>query len=213
MWTEVFPFLERSKRKVLGRKDSGDMSARSKSRASLGSSSSSSAGSGTSPNSNVTTPNSQRSPGLIYRNAKKSNTSNEEFKLLLLKKGSRSDSSYRMSATEILKSPILPKPPGELTAESPQSTHEAHQGAPGAEALSPLSPCSPRVNAEGFSSKNFATSASSRVGRSRAPPAASSSRYSVRCRLYNAPMQAISEGETENSDGSPHDDRSSQSST
>uniref|UniRef100_A0A5F5PR15 NHS actin remodeling regulator n=1 Tax=Equus caballus TaxID=9796 RepID=A0A5F5PR15_HORSE len=212
---DLFAVIHRSKRKVLGRKDSGDMSVRSKSRASLGSSSSSSSSTGsvTSPNSNVTTPNSQRSPGLIYRNAKKSNTSNEEFKLLLLKKGSRSDSSYRMSATEILKSPILPKPPGELTAESPQSTHEAHQGAPGAEALSPLSPCTPRVNAEGFSSKNFATSASARVGRSRAPPAASSSRYSVRCRLYNAPMQAISEGETENSDGSPHDDRSSQSST
>ncbi|KAM8752922.1 actin remodeling regulator NHS isoform 1-T2 [Rhynchonycteris naso] len=210
---DLFAVIHRSKRKVLGRKDSGDMSVRSKSRASLGNSSSSSTGSVTSPNSNVTTPNSQRSPGLIYRNAKKSNTSNEEFKLLLLKKGSRSDSSYRMSATEILKSPILPKPPGELTADSPQSTHEAYQGASGAEALSPLSPCSPRVNAEGFSSKNFATSASARVGRSRAPPAASSSRYSVRCRLYNAPMQAISEGETENSDGSPHDDRSSQSST
>ncbi|XP_060148086.1 actin remodeling regulator NHS isoform X1 [Globicephala melas] len=210
---DLFAVIHRSKRKVLGRKDSGDMSVRGKSRASLGSSSSNSAGSVTSTNSNVTTPNSQRSPGLIYRNAKKSNTSNEEFKLLLLKKGSRSDSSYRMSATEILKSPILPKPPGELTAESPQSTHEAHQGAPGTEALSPLSPCSPRVNAEGFSSKNFATPASARVGRSRAPPAASSSRYSVRCRLYNAPMQAISEGETENSDGSPHDDRSSQSST
>ncbi|ELK25909.1 Nance-Horan syndrome protein [Myotis davidii] len=210
---DLFAVIHRSKRKVLGRKDSGDMSVRSKSRASLGSSSSSSTGSVTSPNSNVTTANSQRSPGLIYRNAKKSNTSNEEFKLLLLKKGSRSDSSYRMSATEILKSPILPKPPGELTAESPQSTHEAHQGTLGAEALSPLSPCSPRVNSEGFSLKNFATSASARVGRSRAPPVASSSRYSVRCRLYNAPMQAISEGETENSDGSPHDDRSSQSST
>ncbi|CAK6450631.1 unnamed protein product [Pipistrellus nathusii] len=211
---DLFAVIHRSKRKVLGRKDSGDMSVRSKSRASLGSSSSGSTGSVTSPNSNVTTPNSQRSPGLIYRNAKKSNTSNEEFKLLLLKKGSRSDSSYRMSATEILKSPILPKPPGELTAESPQSSHEAHQGALGAEALSPLSPVSPRVNAEGFvASKNFPTSASSRVGRSRVPPVASSSRYSVRCRLYNAPMQAISEGETENSDGSPHDDRSSQSST
>ncbi|XP_003819578.2 actin remodeling regulator NHS isoform X2 [Pan paniscus] len=209
---DLFAVIHRSKRKVLGRKDSGDMSVRSKSRVPL-SSSSSSASSITSPSSNVTTPNSQKSPGLIYRNAKKSNTSNEEFKLLLLKKGSRSDSSYRMSATEILKSPILPKPPGELTAESPQSTDDAHQGSQGAEALSPLSPCSPRVNAEGFSSKSFATSASARVGRSRAPPAASSSRYSVRCRLYNTPMQAISEGETENSDGSPHDDRSSQSST
>ncbi|EPY79252.1 hypothetical protein CB1_000942005 [Camelus ferus] len=163
---DLFAVIHRSKRKVLGRKDSGDMSVRSKSRASLGGGGGGggiSTGSVTSPNSNVTTPNSQRSPGLIYRNAKKSNTSNEEFKLLLLKKGSRSDSSYRMSATEILKSPILPKSPGELTAEAPQSTHEAHQGAPGTEALSPLSPCSPRVNAEGFSSKNFATSASARI--------------------------------------------------
>ncbi|XP_039089861.1 Nance-Horan syndrome protein isoform X2 [Hyaena hyaena] len=208
---DLFAVIHRSKRKVLGRKDSGDMSARSKSRAALGGGGGT--GSVTSPNSSVPVPSSQRSPGLIYRNAKKSNTSNEEFKLLLLKKGSRSDSSYRMSATEILKSPILPKPPGELLAEAPQGAHEAPQGTPGAEALSPLSPCSPRVNAEGFSSKNFATSAAARVGRSRAPPAASSSRYSVRCRLYNAPMQAISEGETENSDGSPHDDRSSQSST
>ncbi|XP_051683573.1 actin remodeling regulator NHS isoform X2 [Oryctolagus cuniculus] len=209
---DLFAVIHRSKRKVLGRKDSGDMSVRSKSRVPLGSSSSGT-GSVPSAGSNVTTPNSQRSPGLIYRNAKKSNTSNEEFKLLLLKKGSRSDSSYRMSATEILKSPILPKPPGELPVESPQGGEDAHHGSPGAEALSPLSPCSPRVNAEGFSSKNFATTASARVGRSRAPPAASSSRYSVRCRLYNTPMQAISEGETENSDGSPHDDRSSQSST
>ncbi|XP_004710061.2 Nance-Horan syndrome protein [Echinops telfairi] len=209
---DLFAVIHRSKRKVLGRKDSGDMSVRNKTRVSTGSSGSS-AGSIASTSSTVTTATSQRSPGLIYRNAKKSNTSNEEFKLLLLKKGSRSDSSYRMSATEILKSPILPKPPGELAADSPQVTDEAHQGSPGAEALSPLSPCSPRVNAEGFSSKNFATSASARIGRSRAPPVASSSRYSVRCRLYNTPMQAISEGETENSDGSPHDDRSSQSST
>ncbi|KAK2493202.1 hypothetical protein MC885_009985 [Smutsia gigantea] len=207
---DLFAVIHRSKRKVPGRKDSGDMSARSKSRASLGSGS---VGSVPSPNSSVTTPNSQRSPSLIYRSAKKSNTSSEEFKLLLHKKGSCSDSSYRMSATEIRKRPIRPKPPGELTTEAPQSSHDTHQGAPGAEALSPLSPCSPQVNAEGFSSKNFATSASAKVGHSCAPPMASSSGYSVRCRLYNAPMQAISEGETENSDGSPGDDRSSQSST
>ncbi|XP_036600083.1 Nance-Horan syndrome protein [Trichosurus vulpecula] len=213
---DLFAVIHRSKRKVLGRKDSGDISVRSKSRAFPGSSNSSTVPPSNilSPNSNVPTPpNSQRSPGLIYRNAKKSNTSKEEFKLLLLKKGSRSDSGYRMSATEILKSPILPKSPGELPIDSPPSMDEPTQVSLGAEALSPLSPCSPRVNAEGFSSKNFTMSASSRVGRSRAPPAASSSRYSVRCRLYNTPMQAISEGETENSDGSPHDDRSSQSST
>ncbi|NWI90351.1 NHS protein, partial [Pitta sordida] len=215
---DLFAVIHRSKRKVLGRKDSGDLSVRNRLRASSGTSSqlpttSTLPTSNMPPASSVGTPiSSQRSPGLIYRNAKKSNTSNEEFKLLLLKKGSRSDSSYRMSATEILKSPILPKSPGELMADALQSTEESPP-VTSPDALSPLSPCSPRVNTEGFSSKNFPMSASSRVGRSRAPPAASSSRYSVRCRLYNTPMQAISEGETENSDGSPHDDRSSQSST
>ncbi|XP_071412308.1 actin remodeling regulator NHS isoform X2 [Pithys albifrons albifrons] len=215
---DLFAVIHRSKRKVLGRKDSGDLSVRSRLRASAGTSSqpptsSTLSTSNMPPAGGGGTPiSSQRSPGLIYRNAKKSNTSNEEFKLLLLKKGSRSDSSYRMSATEILKSPILPKSPGELMADALQSTEESPP-VTSPDALSPLSPCSPRVNTEGFSSKNFPMSASSRVGRSRAPPAASSSRYSVRCRLYNTPMQAISEGETENSDGSPHDDRSSQSST
>lgn len=216
---DLFAVIHRSKRKVLGRKDSGDVSARNRLRASSSTSSAPSASSTppaatVPPTLNVASPaSSQRSPGLIYRNAKKSNTSNEEFKLLLLKKGSRSDSSYRMSATEILKSPLSPKSPGELTGDAFQNADESSQISSGAEALAPLSPCTPRVNAEGFSSKSFPTSASSRVGRSRAPPAASSSRYSVRCRLYNTPMQAISEGETENSDGSPHDDRSSQSST
>uniref|UniRef100_A0A671QYE1 Nance-Horan syndrome a (congenital cataracts and dental anomalies) n=1 Tax=Sinocyclocheilus anshuiensis TaxID=1608454 RepID=A0A671QYE1_9TELE len=58
-----------------------------------------------------------------------------------------------------------------------------------------------------YRSLSIPTSASTRQGRSRMPPAANSSRYSTRSRLYTAPMQAISEGETENSDGSPHDDR------
>ncbi|XP_044285753.1 Nance-Horan syndrome protein isoform X2 [Varanus komodoensis] len=216
---DLFAVIHRSKRKVLGRKDSGDLSARnrlrnSSSTSSVPAASSASPATTAPPSTNVGSPaSSQRSPGLIYRNAKKSNTSNEEFKLLLLKKGSRSDSSYRMSATEILKSPISPKAPGEPIGDALPNADESPQASSSAEASAPLSPCAPRINAEGFSSKSFPTSASSRVGRSRAPPAASSSRYSVRCRLYNTPMQAISEGETENSDGSPHDDRSSQSST
>ncbi|XP_075445920.1 actin remodeling regulator NHS isoform X3 [Ascaphus truei] len=197
---DLFAVIHRSKRKILGRKESGDNTVKNKSKALSG--------------SNVVTPaSSQRSPGLIYRNAKKSNTSNEEFKLLLLKKGSRSDSSYRMSATEILKSPITPKTSGDHPLDFSPSFDEPAQLSSGGEAFSPFSPCSPRVISEGFSTKSGTMSAASRVGRSRVPPAASSSRYSVRCRLYNAPMQAISEGETENSDGSPHDDRSSQSST
>ncbi|CAH2222612.1 Hypothetical predicted protein [Pelobates cultripes] len=237
---DLFAVIHRSKRKVLGRKDSGESTVKNKSRALTASNTATPAGStpagstpaGSNPASSApagstpavstpagstsvssTPPGSQRSPGLIYRNAKKSNTSNEEFKLLLLKKGSRSDTSYRMSATEILKSPVTPKSLGDFSLESSPSSEEASQLATGGDAFSPLSPCSTRVMSESFSSKSGTMSAASRVGRSRVPPAASSSRYSVRCRLYNAPMQAISEGETENSDGSPHDDRSSQSST
>ena len=159
----------------------------------------------------------QRAPVPIYRCAKKSSTSNEEFKLLLLKKGSRTDSSYRMSAIEILKSPIAPKNIGDTLVEG-----GARLGA-GEELPSPLQDLPsvpdqllpppglfpPRPTAESFTTKTRPMSAASRQGRSRIPPAANSSRYSARSRLYTAPMQAISEGETENSDGSPHDDRSS----
>lgn len=156
----------------------------------------------------------QRTPVPIYRSAKKSSTSNEEFKLLLLKKGSRSDSSYRMSATEILKSPITPKTPGESVQEGPAKQPEEAISAfpeppiPGLEPIQ-IPGLFPRANSESFTPKTMPMSAASRQGRSRIPPVANSSRYSTRSRLYTAPMQAISEGETENSDGSPHDDRSS----
>ncbi|XP_018417230.1 PREDICTED: Nance-Horan syndrome protein isoform X1 [Nanorana parkeri] len=194
---DLFAAIHRSKRKILGRKDSGEAAVKNKTKALTG------------PAQQTTPGASQRSAGLIYRNAKKSHTSNEEFKLLLLKKGSRTDTSYRMSATEILKSPVTPKSLGDLPLESTSGFEEPLQLSPSSEAFSPVSPCTPRAMSEGFTIKT----AASRVGRSRVPPAASSSRYSVRCRLYNAPMQAISEGETENSDGSPHDDRSSQNSS
>ncbi|KAB5526097.1 hypothetical protein PHYPO_G00147810 [Pangasianodon hypophthalmus] len=206
---DLFAMIHRSKRKVLGRKDSGELNGKSRL--------------GVAPVSGpvnlpvvcpITTSvpapasGSQRAPGPIYRSAKKSSTSNEEFKLLLLKKGSRTDSSYRMSATEILKSPITPKSPGEQEA----SRQPEEPPSPMQESLAstePLSSTFPKANIEGFSTKTLTMSAASRQGRSRIPPAASSSRYSTRSRLYTAPMQAISEGETENSDGSPHDDRSS----
>ncbi|KAJ8252836.1 hypothetical protein GJAV_G00206130 [Gymnothorax javanicus] len=215
---DLFAMIHRSKRKVLGRKDSGELSTRNRPSAAAGSTppSSTTTTSTNAPPSPITpTSGSQRAPGPIYRSAKKSSTSNEEFKLLLLKKGSRSDSSYRMSATEILKSPITPKSPGDLPAgdgprDSEESPFPLQQSPAGAD--QPLGPF-PRANVEGFSPKLYQASAASRQGRSRVPPAASSSRYSARSRLYTAPMQAISEGETENSDGSPHDDRSSQGSS
>lgn len=153
----------------------------------------------------VTPPGPHRVTGPIYRNAKKSTTSSEEFKLLLLKKGSRSDSSYRMSATEILRSPVSPKPAADPSPESPRLPEDPASPLLQSDQLSYA-----RANAtEGLSPKSFPMSAASRQGRSRIPPPANSSRYGMRSRLYSAPMQAISEGETENSDGSPHDDRSS----
>ncbi|XP_035377180.1 LOW QUALITY PROTEIN: Nance-Horan syndrome protein [Electrophorus electricus] len=208
---DLFAMIHRSKRKVFGRKDSGETPLRS----SLSMSSASASppiASSTTPVTPTTPTNSQRASGPLYRSIKKSSTSNEEFKLLLLKKGSRSDSSYRMSATEILKSPIAPRSFGDPQLEG--SRHQEEFPSP-VVLLSPervpehLPSPYPKAIVEGFSTKPFPTAASSRQGRSRIPPAASSSRYSTRSRLYTAPMQAISEGETENSDGSPHDDRSS----
>lgn len=193
----------------MGRKDSTELSARTRLSVASGStppsSTTSSPSSALSPPPAVTPPTSlHKAPGPIYRNAKRSSTSNEEFKLLLLKKGSRSDSSYRMSATEILKSPITPKSAGDSLLDSPKPCEDpASPLQSGSEHIS--SPY-PKANIEGFSPKSF--TAASRQSRSRIPPPASSSRYGMR-RLYSAPMQAISEGETENSDSSPHDDRSS----
>ncbi|KAL6483923.1 hypothetical protein MHYP_G00087960 [Metynnis hypsauchen] len=203
---DLFAMIHRSKRKVLGRKDSGDMTGRGRLSAA-----SSPLTSPSTPVTPATPTSSQRAPGPIYRSMKKSSTSNEEFKQLLLKKGSRSDSSYRMSATEILKSPIASKSFSDSLAEGSRQPEEfsspsqlqSPEGTP-EQFPSPF----PKVSVEGFTTKVFPTG-SSRPGRSRIPPASNSSRYSTRSRLYTAPMQAISEGETENSDGSPHDDRSS----
>uniref|UniRef100_UPI003AAEE3CF actin remodeling regulator NHS n=1 Tax=Centroberyx gerrardi TaxID=166262 RepID=UPI003AAEE3CF len=217
---DLFAMIHRSKRKVLGRKDSSEVGMRNRLSAASGNTPPGSAATSPSPQVSppaaaVTPTGLQKAPGPIYRSAKKSSTSNEEFKLLLLKKGSRSDSSYRMSATEILKSPVAPKSPGDSLVEAARQLEEPasplqQQSAPGPDL--PPSPF-PKANAEGFSPKAFPTSAASRQGRSRIPPPANSSRYGIRSRLYTVPMQAISEGETENSDGSPHDDRSSQGST
>lgn len=213
--------LFRSKRKVLGRKDSGDLNAKSRlcPPVPVTPSNVSTVIIPPAPPLNIpatlaTAVGSQRAPVPIYRSAKKSSTSNEEFKLLLLKKGSRTDSSYRMSATEILKSPITPKTPGESVQEGPIRQGEEPPSTLQETPISGLDPIQipglfPRANSESFASKTLPMSAASRQGRSRIPPVANSSRYSTRSRLYTAPMQAISEGETENSDGSPHDDRSS----
>ncbi|XP_042190110.1 Nance-Horan syndrome protein [Callorhinchus milii] len=196
---DLFAVIHRSKRKLLGRKDSDDAPNVNKPRSSPG-------------NSPVTPLAVQKPPGPIYRSVRKSNTSHEEFKQLLLKKGSRSDVSYRLSATEILKnaSPVSPKSTRESSPEQAKEAEETCLFPSGCEIQSPVSPYSPRFSTEGISSRSFAMTTSSRPSRSRAPPAAGSSRYSVRNRFHSTPMQVISEGEAENSDGSPHDERTSQ---
>uniref|UniRef100_A0A3Q2ZBT4 NHS actin remodeling regulator n=1 Tax=Hippocampus comes TaxID=109280 RepID=A0A3Q2ZBT4_HIPCM len=196
---DLFAVIHRSKRKVLGRKNSGELSVRNGPSSINGTPPPPGGGAApfspcpasASPSSAPSGP--QRTPGPIYRNAKKSSTSNEEFKLLLLKKGSRSESSYRMSATEILKSPVTPKGSAAGEDEAAVETAEA--------AVAARSP-----DAEGFLLPKPWTSPQSRLGRARVPPPANSSRYAARARFFSAPMQAISEGEAENSDGSPHDD-------
>ncbi|XP_052465529.1 actin remodeling regulator NHS-like isoform X2 [Carassius gibelio] len=211
---DLFAMIHRSKRKVLGRKDSGEMSGKSRPGVAPATAPATAPVSNptvcpVTPAASIPSNSSQRTPGPIYRSAKKSSTSSEEFKLLLLKKGSRSDTSYRMSATEILKSPITPKTQGELLLEAARPEEPSSLLQDSTSSGDPLLSQFPRANSEGFSPKTLTMSAASRQGRSRIPPAANSSRYSTRSRLYTAPMQAISEGETENSDGSPHDDRSS----
>ncbi|XP_077463145.1 actin remodeling regulator NHS-like isoform X2 [Stigmatopora argus] len=188
---DLFAAIHRSKRKVLGRKDSGELSPRNGTTA-PGSSPATSPGPAPSPASTNSPCGPQKTPGPIYRNVKKSSTSNEEFKLLLLKKGSRSESGYRMSAAEILK--------------SPRQTDEADPG-------EDPETSSPRPRPLGEDPEAFSPGPRAwawpqgRPGRARAPPPANGGRYAARARFYSAPMQAISEGEAENSDGSgPRDD-------
>ncbi|NXO79073.1 NHSL1 protein, partial [Sitta europaea] len=177
---DLFAAIHRSKRKVLGRKDSEDDRTRNHS-----------------PSPPVTptgaSPNlaTLKQAGSIQRSVRKSSTSNDNFKALLLKKGSRCDTSSRMSAAEMLKntdprfhrtkadaSPDLPDSPASC---SPSKSKRAQEEWAKSEGLMPRS--------MSFSG--------TRYGRSRTPPSAASSKYSVRNRIQSSPMTVISEGDGE----------------
>ncbi|XP_074804609.1 NHS-like protein 1 isoform X4 [Natator depressus] len=177
---DLFAAIHRSKRKVLGRKDSEDDRTRNHS-----------------PSPPVTptgaSPNlaSLKHAGSIQRSIRKSSTSNDNFKALLLKKGSRSDTSSRMSAAEMLKNtdPRFHRTKSDSALEFPDS---------------PVS-CSPSKNkraqeewakSEGLMPRSMSFS-STRYGRSRTPPSAASSKYNVRNRIQSSPMTVISEGDGE----------------
>ncbi|XP_055362481.1 NHS-like protein 1 isoform X3 [Betta splendens] len=195
---DLFAAIHRSKRKVLGRKDSED----EKSRA------------GSHPPSPPATPTSAspvgpasplpRQTSSIQRNLRKSSTSSDTFKALLLKKGSRSETSFRMSAAEMLRStdPRFQRTRSESALESPASpssptTPHSPFASPGRakratdewsrhEAPAASSPASPSYSMGG-----------SKYGRSRTPPSAASSKYNARSRILSSPMTVICEREGE----------------
>ncbi|NXD14121.1 NHSL1 protein, partial [Nothocercus nigrocapillus] len=177
---DLFAAIHRSKRKVLGRKDSDDDRTRNHS-----------------PSPPVTPTGASpavaalRQAGSIQRSVRKSSTSNDNFKALLLKKGSRGDGSSRMSAAEMLRS-------------TDPRFHRARPDAAADLADSPAS-CSPSksrraqeewARSEGLMPRSMSFSGT-RYGRSRTPPSAASSKYSVRNRIQSSPMTVISEGDGE----------------
>lgn len=201
---DLFAVIHRSKRKVLGRSVSEDERPRS----------GSGSGSGSHPCSPPVTPTGS-SPGLasslprqtgsIQRALRKSSTSSDSFKALLLKKGSRSETSFRMSATEMLRStdPRFQRTRSESALDPPAS--------PGSPTFNPHSPCaSPgrskrpsdewnRYDSLPLSSPNSPSFAFSgmKYGRSRTPPSAASSKYNARSRILSSPMTVICEREGE----------------
>ncbi|XP_075059228.1 NHS-like protein 1 isoform X2 [Mixophyes fleayi] len=179
---DLFAVIHRSKRKILGRKDSDDDHSINHSPSPP-----------VTPTGGIPNVSSFKQPGAIQRNVRKSSTSSDNFKALLLKKGSRSESGSRMSAAEMLKytdprfqrsrsdsSLDLPDSP---TLTSTSKNKRAQEEWAKSEGLMPRS-----------------MSVGTRYSRSRTPPSASSSKYNVRSRLQSSPMTVICEGEGETAD-------------
>ncbi|XP_072540272.1 NHS-like protein 1 isoform X2 [Salminus brasiliensis] len=195
---DLFAAIHRSKRKVLGRKESSEDD---RSRGS--------------PSSPPVTPTGTcpalgsplaRQTGSIQRSLRKSATSSDTFKALLLKKGSRSESSFRMSATEMLRS----------TDPRFQRTRSLDSSLDPTLLSSPDSPCSspsrnkrapedwarsegmiPRYSLGSSSSTSPSSLVGPKYGRSRTPPSAASSKYNARSRILSSPMTVICEREGE----------------
>lgn len=196
---DLFAVIHRSKRKVLGRSVSDDERPRS----------------GSHPSSPPVTPTGSslglgssslpRQPGSIQRALRKSSTSSDTFKALLLKKGSRSETSFRMSAAEMLRStdPRFQRTRSESALDPPAS--------PGSPTFNPHSPCAspgrskrPSDEWNRFDSLPLSSPTSPsfafggmKYGRSRTPPSAASSKYNARSRILSSPMTVICEREGE----------------
>ncbi|XP_058254655.1 NHS-like protein 1 isoform X2 [Hemibagrus wyckioides] len=177
---DLFAAIHRSKRKVLGRGDSEEERSRSFI---------------TSPPITPTSPIPSMTPmprqsSNIHRRLRRSTTSNDSFKALLLKKGSRSEPGFRMSAKEMLKctdprlqrSNVDGSSPIPAQCTSPDRSRRAYEEWARTEgALPRLSP----------------SLTHSKYGRASTPPCAASSRYNSRSRIPSGPMTVICEREGE----------------
>lgn len=182
--------LCRSKRKVLGRRESEEERGRNHSSPPV---------TPTGPNPSGSLP---RQTGSIQRSLRKSATSSDTFKALLLKKGSRSEGSFRMSATEMLRSTdprfqrtrsldssLDPTAGLDSPCASPSRSKRLPDDWPRNEAiLSRYTLCSPLSPSSMLGPK---------YGRSRTPPSAASSKYNSRSRILSSPMTVICEREGE----------------
>ncbi|NXO61633.1 NHSL1 protein, partial [Phainopepla nitens] len=177
---DLFAAIHRSKRKVLGRKDSEDDRTRNHSP------SPPVTPTGTSPNLATL-----KQAGSIQRSVRKSSTSNDNFKALLLKKGSRCDTSSRMSAAEMLKN-TDPRFHRTKTDASPDLSNSPASYSPSKSKRAQEE----WAKSEGLMPRSMSFSGT-RYGRSRTPPSAASSKYNVRNRIQSSPMTVISEGDGE----------------
>ncbi|XP_043552685.1 NHS-like protein 1 [Chiloscyllium plagiosum] len=187
---DLFAVIHRSKRRVLGRKDSEDELSKSVPHSPP-----------VTPTGTASSPGTIKQVGSIQRNLRRSSTSSDSFKALLLKKGSRVETGSRMSAAEMLRS----TDPRHRPPESPATTDTARMNGWGpAESRSPghraRNPREEWASHEGPVPKGSGH-AGVRHGRSRTPPSAPSSRYGARHlhlhRLHSSPMTVIREGEVE----------------
>ncbi|NXX19009.1 NHSL1 protein, partial [Podargus strigoides] len=177
---DLFAAIHRSKRKVLGRKDSEDDRTRNHSPSPP-----------VTPTGASPTLATLKQAGSIQRSVRKSSTSNDNFKALLLKKGSRCDTSSRMSAAEMLKNtdPRFHRTKTDASldlSDSPASSSPSKSKRAQEE----------WAKSEGLMPRSMSFSGT-RYGRSRTPPSAASSKYNVRNRIQSSPMTVISEGDGE----------------
>ncbi|XP_059504729.1 NHS-like protein 1 isoform X2 [Stegostoma tigrinum] len=186
---DLFAVIHRSKRRVLGRKDSEDELSKTVPHSPP-----------VTPTGMPSSPSSIKQVGSIQRNLRKSSTSSDSFKALLLKKGSRVEAGSRMSAAEMLRS----TDPRHRPPESPPADTARTNGWGPAECRSPghraRNPREEWASHEGPVPRG-AGQVGVRHGRSRTPPSAPSSRYGARHlhlhRLHSSPMTVIREGEVE----------------